>query len=93
MDDQAHTTASSCCGCGGGSKRTTLVEAATAAKDPVCGMTVDPAASKHSFSHEGTTYQFCCGGCLAKFEADPGKYVATRETSSELDIATRQTVV
>ncbi|HEX4893085.1 MAG TPA: YHS domain-containing protein, partial [Hyphomicrobiaceae bacterium] len=28
-------------------------------KDPVCGMTVDPATAKHSHTHEGTTYYFC----------------------------------
>ncbi|MGE0288575.1 MAG: heavy metal translocating P-type ATPase [Bradyrhizobium sp.] len=43
--------------------------------DPVCGMTVDPATSKHRFDHEGTTYHFCCAGCRTKFAADPVKYL------------------
>ncbi len=47
---------------------------ADAVIDPVCGMTVrDP--SKHRLEHEGKSYSFCCGGCLAKFQADPGKYL------------------
>jgi Cu+-exporting ATPase len=46
-----------------------------AAKDPVCGMTVKP-DSPHRHEHDGGTYLFCCGGCLAKFRADPGRYIA-----------------
>ena len=49
---------------------------APGAVDPVCGMTVDPATAKFSAEHEGTRYYFCCGGCLAKFQADPAKYLA-----------------
>src|SRR5215475_6077802 len=46
-------------------------------------MTVDPARAAGQFEHEGTTYYFCSKGCLAKFAADPEKYVAgTREPMS-----------
>ena len=48
---------------------------APGAVDPVCGMTVDPATAKFSTQHEGRTYYFCSGGCLAKFQGDPAKYV------------------
>jgi Cu+-exporting ATPase len=48
--------------------------------DPVCGMTVDPAASKHLLEHGGVTYHFCCAGCRTKFEADPAKYLAPKAT-------------
>jgi len=44
--------------------------------DPVCGMQVDPATSKHVLEHEGARYAFCCGGCLNKFKADPKQYTA-----------------
>ncbi|MGN6119288.1 MAG: heavy metal translocating P-type ATPase [Rhodanobacter sp.] len=44
--------------------------------DPVCGMTVDPATSKHQSMHDGQTFHFCCGGCKAKFEAAPARYLA-----------------
>ncbi|HZI78124.1 MAG TPA: YHS domain-containing protein, partial [Vicinamibacterales bacterium] len=47
---------------------------APGAIDPVCGMTVDPATAKFSTQHDGRTYYFCSGGCLAKFQADPAKY-------------------
>jgi Cu+-exporting ATPase len=50
--------------------------AAHPAKDPVCGMTVDPATAKHRAEHAGHTYYFCCAGCRATFEQDPAKYLA-----------------
>src|SRR5689334_21278510 len=43
--------------------------------DPGCGMTVDPTTAKFSTEHDGKRYYFCCGGCLAKFQADPRKYL------------------
>ena len=46
------------------------------AKDPVCGMSVDPATAEHRFEHGGQTYFFCCGGCRTKFAADPARYLA-----------------
>src|SRR5580704_19360244 len=46
------------------------------ALDPVCGMTVDPARSAGHVDHDGTTYYFCSKGCVAKFGADPKKYLA-----------------
>ncbi|MDN3564124.1 heavy metal translocating P-type ATPase [Paeniroseomonas aquatica] len=42
--------------------------------DPVCGMRVDPAISKHCLTHGGTTFHFCSAGCRTKFEAAPEKY-------------------
>src|SRR4051812_1668910 len=48
---------------------------AKTARDPVCGMSVNPETSKHRFEHQGTTYHFCCNGCRTKFEADPQKYL------------------
>jgi Cu2+-exporting ATPase len=42
--------------------------------DPVCGMTVTPDAAK-SLDHQGTRYYFCSAGCLAKFKADPARYL------------------
>ncbi len=45
------------------------------ARDPVCGMLVDPDTAKHRHQHDGRTYYFCCAGCLQKFAADPQKYI------------------
>jgi len=47
-----------------------------AVKDPVCGMTVNPATARHSYQHAGKTYHFCCAHCVEKFKADPEKYLA-----------------
>src|SRR5258708_4071282 len=44
-------------------------------RDPVCGMTVDPARSRHRFDYRGETFHFCSAGCRAKFAADPQKYL------------------
>ena len=47
--------------------------------DPVCGMTVNPATSKHRFDHHGRTFHFCSAGCRTKFAADPAKYLEKKE--------------
>ncbi|TMH31376.1 MAG: YHS domain-containing protein [Betaproteobacteria bacterium] len=44
-------------------------------RDPVCGMTVDPAKPGATVTHGGKTYYFCCKHCAARFEAEPEKYV------------------
>src|SRR6266545_2342100 len=49
---------------------------ADSARDPVCGMTVDPHKTPHRQSHAGHTYYFCSAGCRDKFSADPAKYLA-----------------
>src|SRR5271165_2653472 len=48
------------------------------ARDPVCGMSVDPATAAHRFDHQGTTYSFCCAGCRDKFAADPARYLGPK---------------
>ncbi len=48
-------------------------------RDPVCGMTVDPARAAVEADHAGTTYYFCCAGCAAKFRAEPEKYLVARQ--------------
>ncbi|MBP6012531.1 MAG: cadmium-translocating P-type ATPase [Alphaproteobacteria bacterium] len=46
------------------------------AKDPVCGMMVDPAKTPHHAEHAGTTYHFCNPRCRLKFIASPETYLA-----------------
>jgi Cu+-exporting ATPase len=45
------------------------------ARDPVCGMSVDPATARHKAAHAGATYYFCSAGCRGKFVAEPEKYL------------------
>ncbi len=50
--------------------------------DPVCGMTVDPAAPKGGTAeHGGVTYGFCNPRCREKFLADPQHYLAPAAAS------------
>ena len=46
------------------------------AKDPVCGMSVDPATATHKVEHGGSTYHFCSAGCRDKFVAEPARFLA-----------------
>lgn len=48
-------------------------------RDPVCGMTADPARSAHTFEHGNHTYGFCSSGCRTKFAADPNKYIEAKD--------------
>jgi Cu+-exporting ATPase len=50
-------------------------KAATLVKDPVCGMDVNPATSKHKVDHAGRSHFFCCAGCAEKFKSNPDKYL------------------
>jgi len=56
-------------------KMTASKPATTLAKDPVCGMNVNPATAKHSHQHRGLNYYFCCAPCGEKFKANPEKYL------------------
>jgi Cu+-exporting ATPase len=76
----ADTSHSSCC--------SNHAAPETSALDPVCGMTVDPATSKHRFNHQGQTFYFCCDGCRAKFAADPAKYLGKQAPPPEMPAGT-----
>lgn len=43
--------------------------------DPVCGMTVNSAVQPWRSVHDGVTIHFCNPKCLAKFEADPSRWL------------------
>jgi Cu+-exporting ATPase len=53
-------------------------QSATAVRDPVCTMTVDPSTAKHKLEHAGKAYYFCCGHCLEKFRSNPENYLGSR---------------
>src|SRR5947208_16238371 len=42
-------------------------DAPEAVRDPVCGMSVDPAATPHRAEHGGQRYFFCGANCRARF--------------------------
>ena len=47
---------------------------AETAIDPVCGMTVETSTPLRT-DYRGDTYYFCAPGCLAKFQADPERFL------------------
>lgn len=51
-------------------------EGGSSAKDPVCGMEVDPRQAAGASVHGGQTYYFCSTSCRDRFEQAPGKYLA-----------------
>ncbi len=53
--------------------------AAEVVRDPVCAMTVDPAAGKPTHEHGGHLYHFCATGCRDKFAAAPEDFVSTED--------------
>ncbi len=60
-----------CCGHDAGAR-------ADVVKDPVCGMTVDPATTPHHATHESHDYHFCGARCRERFVAEPGKYLGPK---------------
>jgi YHS domain-containing protein len=51
------------------------------AKDPVCGMDVDPKTASAQSEYQGTTYYFCCQGCKTEFDEAPDKFVGKAQDS------------
>ena len=47
-----------------------MTETTVNTKDPICGMTVDPATALHA-ERDGKTFYFCSDHCLQKFLSEP----------------------
>jgi Cu+-exporting ATPase len=47
-------------------------------RDPVCGMTVDPAVSPWTARHDGTSFHFCSQRCRDRFVAEPQRYTGPK---------------
>ena len=80
MTDTIHhhgTRDGDCC-----TSRGQAAPAPLAIKDPVCGMTVDPAKTQHHAEQDGAAYHFCSGGCRTKFLADPARYLSPAPTEA-----------
>ncbi|OGG31027.1 YHS domain-containing protein [Candidatus Gottesmanbacteria bacterium RIFCSPLOWO2_02_FULL_38_8] len=46
------------------------------AKDPVCGMSVDPQNSKFKSEFKGVTYFFCSQHCKTQFDQNPEQFIS-----------------
>jgi heavy metal translocating P-type ATPase len=66
--------------CSGHAGHSHAPDAEAVAIDPVCGMKVKVATAKHTTVHDGQTYYFCNPKCLAKFTAEPDRYLKPAET-------------
>ena len=53
------------------------------AKDPVCGMDVDPHTARHRAEHGGRTYHFCSARCRERFVAEPERFLAPERARAE----------
>jgi Cu+-exporting ATPase len=45
-------------------------------RDPICGMSVDPATTPHHAEHAGQRYFFCGARCRDRFTAEPDRYLS-----------------
>ena len=55
------------------------------ATDPVCGMKVSPNTTR-KIEHEGRSFYFCSDRCVAKFRAEPSKYVRPGKAEAPTDV-------
>ncbi len=62
-------------------------ELATIAKDPVCGMDVNPATAGAAADYHGRTFYFCCPRCAEKFKAAPEQYLSQPAKVHKMDHA------
>ena len=62
-----------------------ILQKPAGALDPVCGMTVDPQHAAGSSVYKSKTYYFCSKGCVAKFEANPEKYLSPAAQPERMD--------
>jgi Cu+-exporting ATPase len=61
----------------------TIPAAVPPAKDPVCGMTVDPVHAAGSVEYADTTYFFCSQHCEQRFRANPNDYLKPPSTTNQ----------
>ncbi len=53
------------------------------ARDPVCGMEVDPERAAGKSEYKGQTYYFCASSCKQEFDRDPERYVGTGQSPQQ----------
>jgi xanthine dehydrogenase accessory factor len=46
------------------------------AKDPICGMLVNPSHAKYASEYQDRTFYFCCARCKQTFDKDPANALA-----------------
>jgi xanthine dehydrogenase accessory factor len=61
------------------SSQTTIAHEPETAIDPVCGMIVEIATTRHRSTLDGQDYYFCCPACKRLFERNPQEYLVQNE--------------
>jgi len=59
--------------------QTAIVHEPETAIDPVCGMIVEIATTRHHSTIDGQDYYFCCPACKRLFERNPQEYLVQNE--------------
>lgn len=54
-----------------------------AASKRFCPVTGEKAKKNISYTYKGKKYNFCCEGCIEKFEANPGKYIGKNKVTEK----------
>jgi len=63
-------------------RRDLMMASVPMAKDPVCGMMVDPLSAAGQYEYAGTTYYFCNPRCEERFRGDPDGYLSGKYAQS-----------
>ena len=63
-------------------RRELMMASVPMARDPVCGMMVDPLSAAGTYEHAGTTYYFCSPRCVERFRSDPDGHLSGKYTQS-----------
>jgi Cu+-exporting ATPase len=71
-------------------KAPALAPTTALARDPVCGMNVNPATAKNALEHGGQKYYFCCAHCLEKFKAAPDQYLSKSAPAVAAPMSSRE---
>jgi P-type Cu+ transporter len=58
----------------------------TAARDPTCGMSLDPATTRQRDEHAGHSYYFCRARCRDRFIAEPARYISPDRVHHEPEV-------
>jgi Cu+-exporting ATPase len=76
-----HAAGGGCCAAHG-----VAPHAQAVTRDPVCGMTVDPAAGKPTAEHGGRIFHFCSESCRTKFSAHPENYLSATDPVCGMEV-------
>ena len=80
-----HDHANHAARCCGTHAATSATATPSSARDPVCGMRVDPATATFNAEHGGQRWYFCNARCRERFLADPARYAVGASPVSARD--------